>query len=269
MRRRHRLSVALLLLVFAIASEAYWTDRLGLAFKDDCQEHPLIVRGWFAWAASWLGGRKGVQVGEACEQKETRCPESRFVTGIQVRYGRGRHDRDSYDFNVRCAKMWNGWLGLRFRAKDHQQREAALCAGGAGMTGVQVMRGRREWGDADYYNFRVKCAGKREWGSPLGLAFDGLRETRSATCRAGYTVAGLRVTRAFQDWGDLDMYEFQLYCQDDEELRSGGGGGGAAAASASPSRRRPSAAARRARRRPKRGSPSCDHRRMSCNQKFM
>ena len=49
---------------------------------------------------------------------------------------------------------------------------------------------------------------------------------RSATCRAGYTVAGLRVTRAFQDWGDLDMYEFQLYCQDDEELRSGGGGSG-------------------------------------------
>ena len=121
MRRRHRLSVALLLLVFAIATDAYWTDRLGLAFKDDCQEHPLIVRGWFAWAASWLGGRKGVQVGEACEQKETRCPESRFVTGIQVRYGRGRHDRDSYDFNVRCAKMWNGWLGLRFQ-RLHAER---------------------------------------------------------------------------------------------------------------------------------------------------
>ena len=33
------------------------------------------------------------------------------------------------------------------------------------------------------------------------------------------------MTRAFQDWGDLDMYEFQLHCDNDAERAATGGGG--------------------------------------------
>ena len=58
----------------------------------------------------------------------------------------------------------------------------------------------------------VAGCGKTWADQPLGLAFDGLRETRSATCPAGAAIAGLRVHRGFQDWGDLDTYEFQLFC---------------------------------------------------------
>ena len=58
---------------------------------------------------------------------------------------------------------------------------------------------------------RLRC-GKAWLEQPLGLAFLGLRETRSATCPSGAAVAGLRVHRGFQDWGDLDTYEFQLFC---------------------------------------------------------
>ena len=79
----------------------------------------------------------------------------------------------------------------------------------------------------------VPCAPASE---PLGLAFDGLRETRSATCAAGQQVGGLRAIRGFQDWGDLDTYEFQLFCvggaggggirRGGGSSSSGGGGGG-------------------------------------------
>ena len=73
------------------------------------------------------------------------------------------------------------------------------------------MRGRNERRDADYFNFKLRCG--RTWSDlPLGLAFEGLRETRSATCPSGAAIAGLRVHRGFQDWGDLDTYEFQLFC---------------------------------------------------------
>ena len=81
-----------------------------------------------------------------------------------------------------------------------------MCvACGVSVTGIQVMRGRNDRRDQDYFNFRLRCA--KQWGDPLGLAFDGLRETRSATCPAGAAIAGLRVHRGFQDWGDLDTYE--------------------------------------------------------------
>lgn len=94
---------------------------------------------------------------------------------------------------------------------DHEEKEAGICPGGTSVTGVQVMRGRNGRRDADYFNFKLRCG--KQWASmPLGLAFDGLRETRSATCPSGASLAGLRVHRGFQDWGDLDTYEFQLFC---------------------------------------------------------
>ena len=177
-----------------------------------------------------------------------RCDDGYWVTGLQVRYARlEAGDRDMYDFRPRCGAAWQAWLGMRFPATDaadHTQIEAAVCQGMGSVTGVQVMRGRNERRDWDYYNFKLRCG--RQWsGQPLGLAFDGLRETRSATCPAGavrplirpppflhsvhssalrcssQAVAGLRVHRGFQDWGDVDTYEFQLYCAD-----GGGSGGG-------------------------------------------
>ena len=132
------------------------------------------------------------------------------MTGLQVRYGRLEHgDRDLYDFRPRCGESWQPWLGMKFPKEgeaDRLQVEAGVCTAGASVTGIQVMRGRDEWADTDYFNFRLRCA--KSWlEQPLGLAFNGLRETRSATCPSGAAIAGLRVHRGFQDWGDMDTYE--------------------------------------------------------------
>jgi hypothetical protein len=135
------------------------------------------------------------------------------MTGVQIRYARlEKGDRDMYDFRPRCDNAWEDWLGLRMPdTADHMQVEAGICPGGTSMTGIQVMRGRNDRRDQDYFNFKLRCA-KKWLDLPLGLAFDGLRETRSATCPSSAAIAGLRVHRGFQDWGDLDTYEFQLFC---------------------------------------------------------
>ena len=213
-----------------------WTDRLGLRFKDDCQEH-VGIGGFFAWALSWISGRHGQQQSGICESREMRCPDATKITGLQVRYERQeRGDRDYYDFRPRCGSQWMGWLGMTMPeagAADHSQEEAAICPGMVSVTGVQVMRGRIDWRDQDTYNFKLRC-GKRWADMPLGLAFDGLRETRSATCPSGGSLAGLRVHRGFQDWGDVDTYEFQCFCAvkpggqgaDNADQRTGGRGSG-------------------------------------------
>ncbi|KAL3925039.1 MAG: hypothetical protein SGPRY_003749 [Prymnesium sp.] len=38
------------------------------------------------------------------------------------------------------------------------------------------------------------------------------RETRSVTCKRGLVATGMRVYRGFQNWGDIDTYELQLFC---------------------------------------------------------
>jgi hypothetical protein len=158
---------ALSLLAVALASEApisswlssqdgSWTDRLGLRFRDDCQEE-VGVRGLFVWLWSWAT-RSGQQRSGHCESKEMRCAAGTKLTALQVRYGRIEvSDRDLYDFRPRCGEAWQPWLGLKFPeegAADHVQTEGAICPGGASVTGVQVMRGREDWGDQDFFNFR-------------------------------------------------------------------------------------------------------------------
>ena len=190
------------------SQEGSWTDRLGLRFRDDCQEN-TGVGGIFLWIWSWAR-RQGQQRSGHCESREMRCGAGSKMTGLQVRYGRMEHgDRDLYDFRPRCGESWQPWLGMKFPREgeaDRLQVEAGVCTAGASVTGIQVMRGRDEWADTDYFNFRLRCA--KSWlEQPLGLAFNGLRETRSATCPSGAAIAGLRVHRGFQDWGDMDTYE--------------------------------------------------------------
>merc|ERR1712087_386444 len=150
-----------------------------------------------------------------CETKEALCRMGE-LTGLRVRNTAGEvggSDRDFYDFALRCGTRWQDWMGMRLDVmggSHHEQTEAAVCRQGLSVTGVQVMRGRNDHKDRDYLNFRLKCG--REWGTPLGLAFDGPRETRQATCPKGFYVDGVRVYRGFQDWGDVDAYEFQLHC---------------------------------------------------------
>lgn len=229
-----RATAALLLLLasstfgsWLASQDGSWTSRLGLRFKDDCQEDAGIT-GLIMWVFAWVV-RRGQQRSGHCESKEMRCPAGTKMSGLQVRYARLEEgDRDLYDFRPRCGHLWQQWLGLSFPEGevDREQVEAGVCVGGASTTGIQVMRGRNERRDLDYYNFKLRC-GKVWAEQPLGLAFDGLRETRSATCPASSAIAGLRVHRGFQDWGDVDTYEFQLFCTtpvDKADKRSGGGG---------------------------------------------
>jgi hypothetical protein len=104
-------------------------------------------------------------------------------------------------------------MGMRFDTKA-SEHGAAVCPAGTALTGLQVMRGRGE--GRDMYNFKLRC--DREWRSVVGLPFDALKETRSATCRRESTVVGVRVHRGFQDWGSIDTYEFQLKCAEDDDL---------------------------------------------------
>ena len=191
-----------------------WTERLGLSFTDDCQEHTGVAALW-AWAESWLGGRGGRQRNAHCETKEMSCPPGVAVTGLQVRSGHVRKggNRELYDFKLRCGEAWlPNWLGLRFDIKEELNEAAGMCRTGGDISGVQVMRGRGEstTGARDYYMFKLRCG--REWREVVGLPFDRLRETRSATCPSGRSVSGVRVHRGFQDWGSVDTYEFQLNC---------------------------------------------------------
>ena len=99
------------------------------------------------------------------------------------------------------------------------------------------------------YTFKLRCA--KQWRDLIGLPFEALRETRSATCPHGRSVSGIRVHReqapqthsapatldwllghwpiahlsqplasrasgGFQDWGSIDTYEFQLQCLGDD-----------------------------------------------------
>jgi len=217
-----RVLVCLLLLVTRpTAARGYvddswvgWTDRLGLKFTDDCQEHAGIVAIW-AWVDSWLSGRQGKQRSAHCETKEMTCPTGTAVTGLAVKSGHMRRggSRELFDFQLRCGLegQLTGWMGLRFDMKASEYG-AAVCPAGDELSGVQVMRGRGD-GGKDTYNFKLRCGAA--WRSVVGLAFESPRETRSATCKRESHVVGVRVHRGFQDWGDVDTYEFQLKCEAD------------------------------------------------------
>ena len=124
--------------------------------------------------------------------------------------------RELYDFRLRVARWSASWLGLRFDIRGRSESAevaAGVCPDGVSLSGVQVMRGRSE--GRDYYAFKLRCA--RQWRDVIGLPFDALKETRSATCPHGRDVGGIRVHRGFQDWGSIDTYEFQLMCLDEAD----------------------------------------------------
>lgn len=154
----------------SFSSDWAWTDRLGLAFNDDCQESRGLMAVW-AWAESWLSGRGGRQRSAHCETKEAQCPAGAGgVTGLRVRSGHARRggNRELYDFSINCGEKWRGgWLGLHFDGvrQSDVTVAAGTCPSGAVLTGVQVMRGRDDGPNArDYYTF--KCAHLKVSSSP-------------------------------------------------------------------------------------------------------
>ena len=99
-----------------------WTSRMGLQFRDDCQEHMGLIAAVSAWFGSFFGLRS--HTGEVCESKEMRCPADTSVTALQVHFGRDeRTDRDFYDFKLRCGTRWQRYLGLRFESPSKEQEE--------------------------------------------------------------------------------------------------------------------------------------------------
>jgi len=79
------------------------------------------------------------------------------------------------------------------------------------VTGVEVKRGRSDWNDRDTYDFKLQCSGV--WQSYMGMKFSGLQETHNKECPAGEGISGLKVYRGFLEWGDKDLYEYDLNCK--------------------------------------------------------
>jgi len=199
-----------------------WTSLLGLKFSECEEEFGLIEGLWRALSRLFM--RSSVESAH-CESRETHCPSGSVVTGIEVKFGRDEaDDRDLYDFKLRCGPIWREWLGMRYpRRPDTEQSDAIRCVDNTVGSGVQVIRGRDNKKDWDYFLFKLRCGlgVSTKWTDITRLPYEGnldrglgslYRETRSVTCKRGLAVSGLRVYRGFQDWGDLDTYEFQLYC---------------------------------------------------------
>jgi len=79
------------------------------------------------------------------------------------------------------------------------------------VTGMEVKRGRREFGDRDTYDFKLQCSGV--WQSYMGMKFAGHQEEKHQECPNGEGTSGLKVFRGFIEWGDKDMYEYDLNCK--------------------------------------------------------
>ena len=79
------------------------------------------------------------------------------------------------------------------------------------MTGIEVKRGRREIGDKDTYDFKLQCSGV--WQSFMGMKFSGYQETANKECAAGEGASGVKVLRGFVEWGDKDLYEYDVNCK--------------------------------------------------------
>ena len=209
------------------------------------------------WQHGWLGLRFDVQGGRETERGAGICPEGNDLTGVQVMRGRsaGPNSRD-------CARPLPT---ERMHAKDIPARcleprrgPARACACGTLQTGLCCALLACAHSD---YTFKLRCA--KQWRDLIGLPFEALRETRSATCPHGRSVSGIRVHRepappthpalttlgwvdghcplwptahpsrqlvsrtagGFQDWGSIDTYEFQLQCLGDDADVAGVGTG--------------------------------------------
>ena len=176
-----RLVLLLLLSLFIPDTLAKWTGPLGLEFKSD---RPI-------------------------DAKQLHCPAG-FITGLKIRYGRtGHEDRDLYDFKLRCGTRWTAWSGLFF--KSEVEEKTVECPAKMYLTGLEVKRGRREFGDKDTYDFKLQCSGV--WQPYMGMRFAGYQEHASAECPSGEGTSGLKVYRGFVEWGDKDLYEYELNCK--------------------------------------------------------
>ena len=172
---------AVLVCCSALAARGAWTGLLGLTFESNA---PV-------------------------EAKSLHCPAG-FITGIRVRYGRTRQeDRDLYDFKLKCQNRWTAWSGLWF--KSELEDKVWECPSKMYMTGLEVKRGRREWGDKDTYDFKLQCSGV--WQSFIGMKFSGEQEHAASECPSGEGSSGLKVFRGFVEWGDKDLYEFDINCK--------------------------------------------------------
>jgi len=127
-----------------------------------------------------------------------------------VRYGRTKQeDRDLYDFKLKCGNRWTSWSGLFF--KSELEDKTMECPSKMYMTGIEVKRGRREIGDKDTYDFKLQCSGV--WQSFMGMKFSGYQETANKECAAGEGASGVKVLRGFVEWGDKDLYEYDVNCK--------------------------------------------------------
>ena len=162
-------------------AQADWTGTLGLGFSSD---RPV-------------------------EQSTMQCP-SGFVTGLKVRQGRDhKDDVDTYDFQLQCGRRWTSWSGLTF--KNLKEERSFECPMKMHVTGLEVKRGRREFGDVDMYDFKLQCSGV--WQEYLGLPFTNEKKVGRKECAAGSMVLGWKLYRGFVKHGDQDHYEFDLNCK--------------------------------------------------------
>lgn len=163
LRRAHSclLLIALLLVSNGVGRQpqenGYWTALLGLKFTE-CEEELSLLEGIWRKLVSLFRRHPGVQSAH-CESQETHCPSGSAVTGLEVRFGRDEAtDRDLYDFKVRCGPIWREWLGMRYpRHPDEEKSDAIRCVDGTVGSGVQVIRGRDDDKDWDYFLFKLRC----------------------------------------------------------------------------------------------------------------
>lgn len=177
-RRALRLLAVVALLCACMAS---WTGVLGLGFESDRE----------------------------VEQRTMLCP-SGFITGLKVKHGRDpKDDVDTYDFQLQCGRRWTAWSGLMF--KGLKEEKSFECPMKMHMTGIEVTKGRREWGDVDTYDFKLQCSGV--WQDYMGLGMSNSKERAGRECPAGTMAWGWKVYRGFVKKGDKDYYEFDLNCK--------------------------------------------------------
>ncbi len=138
------------------------------------------------------------------------CPAG-FVTGIKVRQGRdAKNDVDTYDFQLQCGRRWTAWSGMTFNNLKNER--SFECPMKMLVTGLEVKKGRQEWGDVDTYDFKLQCSGV--WQEYLGLPFANEQKVGRKECAPGAMVWGWKVYRGFVKRGDRDNYEFDLNCRE-------------------------------------------------------
>jgi len=175
-----RMSVIWAAVVAPAAGE--WTGRLGLKFESDTD----------------------------IEQRSMHCPKG-FITGLTVRHGRDPDDDvDTYDFKLKCGNShWSAWSGMAF--KGFKEEKAFECPMKMHMTGLEVKRGRREFGDVDTYDFKLQCSGV--WQDYMGLGVLNEKQHASKECPPGTIAWAWKAYRGFVESGDRDYYEFEVNCK--------------------------------------------------------